>query len=101
VKLNSRAVGEYLERFAEFQPFRSHEKAKHITTNVADPTFERLPFRIHLKAGPCIVVPRAEADKIASLPAQRHIASHKVDDVDSLANLFFSVLEIVKRHGNL
>ena len=100
-QLNPRAIGKHFEGFAEFQTFGPHQEAEHVASDVADPTFERLPFRIHLETGARIVMPGTEADKVSPLAAQGHVASHEVDDVDRLANLFLGILKIVERHGNV
>ncbi len=94
-----RAVGKHLHGFAKFQALGPHDKAEHVAADVADPTFERLPIGIHLETGPRIVVPGAEADKVAPLSAQGHVTPHEIDDVDRLANLFLGILQIVERHG--
>ena len=77
--------------FAELQAFGPHHEAEDVAADVADPALERLAIGIHLQAGPAVVVPRAEADEVAALAAQLHVAAHQVDDVDRLANLLLGI----------
>jgi hypothetical protein len=91
--------GQHLERLAEFHPLGPHHEAEDIAAKVADPTLERLPVGIHLKAGPRVVVPRAKADVAPALPPQRDVAADQVDDVDRLPDLLFRILQTGKRHA--
>ena len=44
-----------------------------------------------LQAGAAVVVPRAQADEVAALAAERDVAADQVDDVDGLANLLLGI----------
>ena len=66
---------------------------------VADPALERLALGIHLQAGAAVVVPGAEADVVAALAAELHVAADQIDDVDRLANLLLGVECRAETHG--
>src|SRR4051812_29953374 len=95
------AFGEKFERFAKLQIFRAHHEAEDVPAVIADPALKRLTLRIYLKTRAAVVVPRADADEIASLPAQLHIAAYQIDDVDSLADLLFGIECGAKAHGRI
>ena len=84
-------LGQHFQRFAERNAFHLHNEAEDVAADVANPTFERLPLRIDLKARPTIVVPGAQSNIAATLASQLNVMTHEVDYVYRLADLFFRV----------
>ncbi len=80
-----------LHCFAKINPFALHHEAEDIASDIANPTLPTLTFSVDLHTGTSIVVPRAEGNKVPTLPAQLQISSDQIDDVDRLANLFFKI----------
>ena len=93
-EIDAGPLGELLEGFAEFDLLHSHQKAVHVTRDVAHPAAEGLPLRIDVEAWLRVVVPGTEADKIFPLQAERDVRGNEIGDVGGVADALLDVIPI-------
>ncbi len=70
------SVSQDPQRFGEIDPLAFHNEAEDIAANVTNPALPRLPLRIHLQAGLCIIVPGADPSIVLSRTAQTDRTTH-------------------------
>ena len=78
--------------FGEIAALHLHDEGENIPADVADPAFERLPFRVDLQARLAVVVPRTARYEKTPLTLQGKIFADQVDNINLFANLFFYVV---------
>ena len=93
-EIDAGPLGELLEGFAEFDLLHPHQKAVHVTADVAYPAAKSLPLRIDVEARLRVVVPGTEADEILPLPAECDVRGDKIGDVGGVADSLLDVIPI-------
>jgi long-chain acyl-CoA synthetase len=67
------SVGQLLDGLAKLEFLHAHDEVEDVTADVADPAAERLPLRVHLHAGPRVVVPGTKTHHGLATTPQRDV----------------------------
>ena len=89
---DARPVGELLERFAKLELLHLHDEGERVAADVAHPAAKRLAFRVHLEAGPRVLVPGAEARHGLATAPQGNVRPDQIDDIGRVAHPLFEVV---------
>jgi hypothetical protein len=87
LKFYADAFGQSLYGLAEGEIFAHLDESEDATAGPAGETLEYLLGTVDVKAGPMVVVERAQADHFPTFLAQADVLAYNVDDVVCLLNL--------------